>query len=270
MICVRAEFRHPFLRPRFKTLKKSYRTNVFTFLFNDISLSLLSIPSLYFIAQQFAGHGLLTFVADGPTKYLLIFLLLDLTLYGWHYATHHCDRLWVFHKVHRSDRSFNVTTGLRFHFGELFLEVLVRVAFIALLGVSATAVLVNQTLILLFVMFHHTNVSFPGERVVARMLIVPSLHRLHHSAVRIEHDSNYGAVRCCRSGTGCWEHCGKGSRNLSVSWTSMNRSSSIWSDTDSAARMAISVQKCWWNPRSRLERERTPKFLHWLLRLAES
>lgn len=193
-LCVRMEFRHPFLRPGLKTLKRSYLTNVSTYLFNDLSLSLMSIPSLYFVAQQFSGTGLLSLLPDGLIKYLVTFLLLDLTLYAWHYATHHVDALWVFHKVHHSDRSFNVTTGLRFHMGELFLEVLVRVAFIAIVGVSADVVLINQTLISLFVLFHHTNVTFPQERFLSRIFIVPSLHRMHHSALREEHDSNYGAV----------------------------------------------------------------------------
>jgi sterol desaturase/sphingolipid hydroxylase (fatty acid hydroxylase superfamily) len=117
-----------------------------------------------------------------------------LALYGWHYLTHHVDALWVFHRVHHSDRVFNVTTGLRFHFGELFLEVLVRVAFIGLIGVSAPVVLVSQTVISIFVLFHHTNIRFRGEDMLSKLFIVPRLHRLHHSELRAEHDSNYGAV----------------------------------------------------------------------------
>ena len=192
--CAHLEMRNPFLRPTIKSLKQSYLTNVCTYLFNDITLSLLSIPSLYLIAQQFSGHGLLSHLPDGPIQWLVTFLLLDLALYAWHFASHHADWLWVFHKVHHSDRSFNVTTGLRFHMGELVLEVLVRVAFIAVTGVSAEIVLVNQFLISLFVLFHHTNVSFPFESLLSRLIVVPRLHRMHHSAVREEHDSNYGAV----------------------------------------------------------------------------
>lgn len=188
------EFRHPFLRPGLSAVKRSYSTNVSTFLVNDVALSLLSIPSLYLVAQGFAGFGLLNKMDDTPFKYLVVFLMLDLTLYAWHYWTHHCDALWRFHKVHHSDKAFNVTTGLRFHVGELVLEALVRVLFIAAFGVSADIVLVNQTLISLFVLFHHTNVSLRHEQAFARLFIVPSLHRMHHSAVREEHDSNYGAV----------------------------------------------------------------------------
>lgn len=193
-LCLALEFHRPFLRPGLATLKHSYLTNICTFLFNDITLSLLSIPTLYFIAQQFAGLGLLSSMPDGPFKYLLTFVLLDLALYAWHYATHQIDVLWIFHKVHHSDKTLNVTTGLRFHLGELFLEVLVRVVFIGMIGVSANVVLVSQTIITLFVLFHHTNITFPGEQGLARIFIVPRLHRLHHSALRAEHDSNYGAV----------------------------------------------------------------------------
>lgn len=188
------EFQRPFIRPGLKTLRHSYFTNLCTFLFNDITLSLLSIPTLYFVAQQFSGAGLLGSMTDGPIKYLLTFILLDFALYAWHYATHHSDALWVFHKVHHSDKTLNVTTGLRFHLGELFLEALVRVAFIGIIGVSANVVLVGQTIITLFVLFHHTNITFPGERTLARIFIVPRLHRVHHSVLREEHDSNYGAV----------------------------------------------------------------------------
>ncbi len=192
--CLVMERRSPFLRPRLKLLKKSYFTNCCTFLFNDVTLSLLSIPSLYFVAQQFADKGLLSGLEDGPAKYLISFLLLDFALYAWHYATHHVDTLWTVHKVHHSDKDFNVTTGLRFHLGELILDALVRVAFIGVAGVNAETVLVNQAVISLFVLFHHTNVSFAGERLLSMVFIVPRLHRLHHSMLRVEHDSNYGAV----------------------------------------------------------------------------
>ncbi|MCK7574553.1 MAG: hypothetical protein MZV65_00560 [Chromatiales bacterium] len=90
-LCLALEFHRPFYRPGLANLKHSYLTNICTFLFNDITLSLLSIPTLYFIAQQFAGLGLLSSMPDGPFKYLLTFVLLDLALYAWHYATHQID-----------------------------------------------------------------------------------------------------------------------------------------------------------------------------------
>ncbi len=196
-LCLLLEKRSPFLRPSLKLLKNSCFTNLSTFLFNDVTLALLSMPSLYYMAQPFSGNGLLGGIENGPAKCFLSFLLLDFTLYVWHYATHHIDMLWTVHKVHHSDKAFNVTTGLRFHLGELILEMLVRVAFIGVMGVDAEVVLVNQAIISLLVLFHHSNFSFAGEQAMSRLFVVPHLHRLHHSVLREEHDSNYGAVFSC-------------------------------------------------------------------------
>jgi hypothetical protein len=54
--------------------------------------------------------------------------------------------------------------------------------------------LINEVILTLFVLFHHTNIAFRGETWLSRILIVPKLHRLHHSARRDEHDSTYGCV----------------------------------------------------------------------------
>lgn len=194
LILAMVERRRPYLKPGVKVIKDSYLTNVTLFLFNDITLSVLSIPALYLVAQQFAGMGLLSDMPDGFAKYALSFVLLDLAMYGWHYLTHHSDWLWRFHRVHHSDLTLNVTTGLRFHLAELLMEALVRVLFIALIGVDPGVVLFTQTLITLFVLFHHTNITFPHEREWSWVFIVPRLHRVHHSVLREEHDSNYGAV----------------------------------------------------------------------------
>lgn len=188
------ELKRPYLRPGIKVVKDSYLTNVSLFLFNDITLSVLSIPALFLAAQQFAGLGVLSAMPDTFGKYVVSFVLLDLAMFGWHYLTHHVDWLWRYHKVHHSDLTLNVTTGLRFHLAELLLEALVRVLFIALIGVNAGVVLFTQTVISIFVLFHHTNITFPHEERWAKLFIVPRLHRVHHSALREEHDSNYGAV----------------------------------------------------------------------------
>jgi len=188
------EWRRPYLRPGMRVIKDSYLTNVTLFLFNDVTLSLLSIPALYLAAQQLGGFGLLSGLPDGLAKYAISFVLLDLAMFGWHYLSHHSDWLWKFHKVHHSDLTLNVTTGLRFHMAELLMEALVRVVFIAVIGVGAGVVLFTQTLISIFVLFHHTNITFPREKEWAWIFIVPRLHRVHHSILREEHDSNYGAV----------------------------------------------------------------------------
>lgn len=192
LLATEATFARKERRP--KEYRRSYLANVGTFFINDTLLSLLSVSSLWLIADRYSGWGLLSAVPDPFLKAALSFLLLDLTLYLWHRANHSFDWLWMFHKVHHSDRVMNVSTAFRLHFVEVLLTLLIKALFIVAVGVNAAVVVANEALITLFVMFHHARLSFPGERWLGRLAIVPYLHRVHHSVERKEHDSNYGAV----------------------------------------------------------------------------
>lgn len=189
-----AERRRPRFMPGKAILRRSYYINLGTYLFNDVVLSLCQVPVLYVLAAAYSGHGLLSGMQDGPAKLFTAFILLDLTLYAWHSLCHHNDFLWVFHKTHHADRSVNVTTGLRYHLGEMLLEAGVRAAFIVVVGVNFETLLVCQGMMTLFILFHHSNLHVPGENWLGLLIVTPGLHRLHHSAFRSEHDSNYGAV----------------------------------------------------------------------------
>ena len=48
--------------------------------------------------------------------------------------------------------------------------------------------------ILFFIFFHHANIHVKFEKTLSDYIITPNLHRVHHSAQRNEHDSNYGIV----------------------------------------------------------------------------
>jgi sterol desaturase/sphingolipid hydroxylase (fatty acid hydroxylase superfamily) len=177
-----------------KIIRQSYLTNLGTLILNDALMSLMSVSVLLAMAEGFCHWGLLVSMTDSFWKTLLSFFLFDLTLYLWHRANHRVDCLWVFHKVHHSDPCMNVTTAFRLHFVEVLMTTLVKAVFIVAVGVDVTIVLANEMLITLFAMFHHANFSFGKEARLGRLFIVPSLHRLHHSVLRQEHDQNYGAV----------------------------------------------------------------------------
>lgn len=177
-----------------KTTRQSYLTNLGTLLLNDTLMSLMSVSSLQLLAQHYGRFGLLRFIPDSALKAVLSFVLFDLVLYLWHRANHSFDCLWMFHKVHHSDPGMNVTTAFRLHFVEVLFTTVVKAVFVLVTGVEATVLLANEALITLLVMFHHANLNFKGERLLGRLIIVPSLHRLHHSTLRQEHDSNYGAA----------------------------------------------------------------------------
>jgi sterol desaturase/sphingolipid hydroxylase (fatty acid hydroxylase superfamily) len=188
------EKRKPYRRFPHDVHKHSFVTNTTTFLANNVILAVLRASSLFWIAQQFAGHGLLAGMSDGPLKWLLAFVLFDLAIYAWHYASHRFEWLWRFHKIHHSDKSFNVSTGFRFHVFDLLLEIVYKCGFVILVGVDAYVVLSIEIIELFFIFFHHANIQVAREEQISQWIITPSLHRVHHSTIRSEHDSNYGIV----------------------------------------------------------------------------
>lgn len=188
------EVRHPYNKVAAKVLRQSHATNTSAFLFNNVIMSILSVSSLLVVAAEYSQYGLLGGFPDGVVKWVVSFVLMDFSVYAWHYVGHHSEFLWRFHKIHHSDKSFHVTTGLRFHVFDQLLEVAVECICVILIGVSAQVVIVCEVLRMAFVFFHHSNLSFPGEKWLSYIIITPYLHRAHHSTVREEHDSNYGIV----------------------------------------------------------------------------
>ena len=177
-----------------KIYKESIVTNTSAFLLNNLILTTLRASSLFLVAQQFSGYGLLSSFENGPIKWLLAFAFFDLAIYLWHVANHKSEYLWRFHKIHHSDKSCNVSTGFRFHVFDLLLELLYKCVFVVIIGVNAYLVLSIEIVELFFIFFHHANISIPKEQLISQIIITPSIHRVHHSTLRIEHDSNYGIV----------------------------------------------------------------------------
>lgn len=126
---------------------------------------------------------------------ILAVILLDYTLYLWHVLTHKVPFLWRFHLVHHIDLDLDASTALRFHFGELTISALWRAAQILLIGVSPTSFAAWQLLLFPEILFHHSNVKLPVslERKLAKFIVTPRLHGIHHSIVRDETDSNWSS-----------------------------------------------------------------------------
>lgn len=123
-------------------------------------------------------------------------LLLDFLIYWWHRANHELPLLWRFHAVHHLDRFLDATSAVRFHFGEVLLSALARAAIIMLFDIPLASVLVFEALVLIAAIFHHSNLRLPErlERALARILVTPSIHWMHHHAVRRDTDSNYATI----------------------------------------------------------------------------
>lgn len=123
-------------------------------------------------------------------------LLLDVLIYWWHRANHQWPLLWRFHQVHHLDGFLDSTTALRFHVGEVLLSALARAAVVALLGFPFASVLLFEALLLIATIFHHSNLLLPPrfEAALSRFIVTPSIHWVHHHAVRRDTDSNYSSI----------------------------------------------------------------------------
>jgi len=141
--------------------------------------------------------GLLHVVPMPPWVQVVIgFLLLDLSFYYWHLLNHNIAFLWRFHNVHHIDPDLDVSTGFRFHFGEVLLSTLFRVAQVSLSGVAFVAFAIYELIFQANTLFHHSNLRLPIrlERCLNKVLVTPRMHGIHHSEVRRETNSNYGVV----------------------------------------------------------------------------
>ncbi|HSP96424.1 MAG TPA: sterol desaturase family protein [Candidatus Dormibacteraeota bacterium] len=123
-------------------------------------------------------------------------LVLDFVSYLWHRANHRVRWLWRFHQVHHSDAAFTVSTGVRFHPGELLLSLPVRLAAVTALGPSPLAVVAFEVVFTIANLVEHGNIDLPLaiERRIGRVWITPALHRRHHSRRRSELNSNFGTL----------------------------------------------------------------------------
>jgi sterol desaturase/sphingolipid hydroxylase (fatty acid hydroxylase superfamily) len=121
-------------------------------------------------------------------------ILLDLAIYAQHVAFHAVPVLWRLHRMHHADLEFDVTTGVRFHPVEIVLSMMIKFAVVIAIGAPALAVLIFEVLLNATSMFNHGNVRLPArlDRVLRLAVVTPEMHRVHHSVLRWETDSNFG------------------------------------------------------------------------------
>lgn len=156
--------------------------------------AVLMAAFLRYSQSLWPGVGGLGLPAFGET--LLTLVLIDLWMYVWHRLNHTVDFLWRFHSVHHSDPSLDVTTSWRFHSVEIIFSEILRIPVFVLIGAGIEDILLYSMLMTPIIEFHHSNVSIPPgvDRALRTLVPTPLMHRLHHSVVREEHDSNYGSM----------------------------------------------------------------------------
>jgi sterol desaturase/sphingolipid hydroxylase (fatty acid hydroxylase superfamily) len=121
-------------------------------------------------------------------------ILLDFAIYLQHVLFHAVPALWRLHRMHHADLELDVTTGLRFHPIEILLSMAIKLAAVGALGTPALAVLIFEVLLNATSMFNHSNIRIPIglDRVVRWFVVTPDMHRVHHSILSLETNSNFG------------------------------------------------------------------------------
>ncbi len=155
----------------------------------NIGLSLLIIlPISYFASQHLLW--------ERSSLILLDIIILDLFIYWWHRAMHELSFLWRFHEVHHLDEHLDTTSAVRFHFGEVFFSSLVRAVVIMVFAVPFSSIVIFETLVMSFALFHHSNIKIPElvDNILSKIIVTPNIHWVHHHAVRKDTDSNYGTI----------------------------------------------------------------------------
>jgi sterol desaturase/sphingolipid hydroxylase (fatty acid hydroxylase superfamily) len=147
------------------------------------------------LAGEAHGWGLLNALPlPAWATFLVALVLLDLAVYFQHVLFHAVPALWRLHRVHHADADYDVTTGLRFHPVEILLSLGIKCAVIAALGAPVLAVLVFEVLLNAASMFNHANARLPlvVDRWLRWFVVTPDMHRVHHSVVSDEMNSNFG------------------------------------------------------------------------------
>ncbi len=185
------------LRPLGTSKSKRWFSNLALVFLNSLVVRLLFSTTAVGMAQLASRNqwGILNLL-EWPQwlKLVTAILILDFALYLQHLIFHAVPLLWRFHMMHHADLDVDVTTGARFHPVEMIISMVIKLAVVFLIGAPALAVLVFEVVLNGSSMFNHSNVRMPGrlDRFLRWWLVTPDMHRIHHSVVREETNSNFG------------------------------------------------------------------------------
>jgi len=186
-------------RERRQTRTHRWSTNLSLVVVNSVVLKLLGpitavIAADYALENNWGLLGLSPIALPLLVEIILAIVLLDFAIYLQHVASHHLPILWRLHKVHHADQDIDVTTGIRFHPIEAGLSMVYKCGVILLLGPVTIAVIIFEILLNASAMFNHANVRLPKalDKVLRLIIVTPDFHRVHHSVIEQETNSNYG------------------------------------------------------------------------------
>lgn len=147
------------------------------------------------VAAQGSNFGLIRWIGlPEPFAFAVALVLLDLAIWAQHVAMHKFPAFWRLHRLHHADADIDASTGVRFHPFEALLSMLWKMTVVVVLGAGPAAVATYEAMLLALALFNHGNVAWPQawEAPIRAVIVTPDMHRIHHSEIRAETDSNYG------------------------------------------------------------------------------
>jgi sterol desaturase/sphingolipid hydroxylase (fatty acid hydroxylase superfamily) len=186
-------------RPSSISRIRRWATNLGLAVFNSLILNLLFVSLIIqtatYVTEKKMGVLNLYPLPYGMKLFVTV-LFFDLILYVWHLLNHEMPFFWRFHRVHHSDLNMDVSTASRFHIGELTISAGIKIGLIFFLGADLVGLTLFESLLVLTSQFHHSSLRVPAwfERIYWTLFVPPSMHRIHHSVVIKERNSNYGTI----------------------------------------------------------------------------
>lgn len=192
------EYLQPY-RPPSVPKAKRLLTNISLTLLNSAVLSILfaaaTVNSALHVSANHLGV-LNSFSLPFWQNVFMSIIFMDLVFYVWHLLNHKVSLLWRFHRIHHSDLNMDVSTASRFHIGELALSSCIKIGLIYIIGADVLSVILFESLLGLTAQFQHSSIRVPiwFEKIFWLLFVPPSMHRIHHSVVILERDTNYGTI----------------------------------------------------------------------------
>lgn len=161
-------------------------------------LTIGALPIALAVKAEAGNWGLLGWLGFGELPaiwgILVTAILMDGAIYGQHVIFHKVPFFWRFHRVHHLDTDLDASSGLRFHPLEAFMSLVIKIAVVALLGSYATGVLIFEIALSSGALFNHANLrlSLGFDKFLRWLIVTPDMHRVHHSTIGRETNSNYG------------------------------------------------------------------------------
>lgn len=147
------------------------------------------------LAAETNGWGLFNvFAVPEWLAVVLAVVIMDFAIYLQHVLVHAVPALWRLHRMHHADLDYDVTTGARFHPIEIVISMGLKLMVVSALGTPALAVLIFEVILNATAMFNHGNVRLPAglDHVLRWIVVTPDMHRVHHSVIAQETNSNFG------------------------------------------------------------------------------